>query len=322
MQRLPFATRGGAYQDPLQARADNADKQREADAAAAGETPAVRVARLAMVPFLVFMVMAFFAAFCLEYIPAVVVIVCVAGIVGALAASVSVRRRFQSMMRLVAIAIALGMLAGADVYYNWLLFYYKYKGLRSYTNVAAGQSAAEFGDAAMLAFSSESSIDVTRAIGYKSARLGQTVCVAPIVETSMEASDPVNFFAVGFDCCDYRGSFDCDDAGDANSRSALLLFRPSDVVSKGLEWRVDPVLHPQVYQEAIDMDKAVYSTAVSGSARLVRWSADPETLQIEFLTAGILSLCMISAIALVISVIAVLLSTPRSLRNPESARLA
>mmetsp|Transcript_22207 Transcript_22207/g.40867 ORF Transcript_22207/g.40867 Transcript_22207/m.40867 type:complete len:319 (-) Transcript_22207:30-986(-) len=305
--------------DPLQRRADRAVKARDAEAAAGEETPAMRVVRLAMVPFLAFLVMAFFTALCLEFIPAIVWIVCIAGAITAVAASFSARRKYQSMLRLVALAIVLGMVAGADVYYNYMLFYFKYKSLRTYSNVAAGQSAAEFGDGSLLAFSSESSVDTTRAVGYQSARLGKTVCLAPVVETSMAATDPINFFAIGFDCCDYRGSFDCDGAGDADAHSALLWFRPSDVVSPANEWAVDKVLHPQVFQEAIDMDVAVYGTAVANTYRLVRWTKEPESLESEFLTAGILSMCMIAVVALVISVVAVLLSAPRSLLTPDTS---
>merc|ERR1719253_308704 len=72
-----------------------------------------------------------------------------------------------------------------------------------------------------MTFALEAFVDQTKAVGY-GAPNGVKYCVAPIRD--MVKTTHVEFWAVGYDCCDWAGSFTCDGAGDSAARGGIVVF--------------------------------------------------------------------------------------------------
>eukprot|EP00392_Amoebophrya_sp_AT5.2_P015372 g15574.t1 len=121
-------------------------------------------------------------------------------------------------------ALLLGGLLGLHVYSEYTVFYDGYEDLRSFTNVIATQSPKQFLDAGMLGFAFSSTVDVSRAVGFRSfEEHGKMYCVAPITDASMSITQPVHFWAVGVDCCDSRSFFDCGDVRNAKAHTGVVV---------------------------------------------------------------------------------------------------
>lgn len=172
-------------------------------------------------------------------------------------------------------AATAALMLGLLIHYKWMLFFNKYTNMMTYTNVAASQPAQQFEDAGSLVFTTGTSIDSTRAVGYRDIRNSQTLCVAPVVDQQMAVTDPIEFFAVGVGCCGWRASFLCDDAKQPGTRGSLLVLEPDKLVSPAMEWMVDEQFPFEGFQKAIDLQKSVFAVTASVNHRLVRWVKDP-----------------------------------------------
>merc|ERR1719181_266254 len=84
----------------------------------------------------------------------------------------------------------------------------------------------------MLLWTEDTRLDPMRAVGFKSRWTGQTYCAAPIVDSTMNSANDINYWAVGENCCSARAEFHCDDAADPTTRSALVLLEPEDVAGR------------------------------------------------------------------------------------------
>merc|ERR1719197_1509067 len=123
-----------------------------------------------------------------------------------------------------------GLFFGFFMYYRHLVYYLRYKEMRTYSNVGGVQSASQFNDGSMFLFTQDTRLDVMRSVGYKSRWTGQTYCVAPVVDSTMTNANAINFWAIGENCCLARGEFVCSDASDSRTMSALVVLEPEDVV--------------------------------------------------------------------------------------------
>lgn len=200
---------------------------------------------------------------------------------------------------------------GFYIYYKYMVFWHAYGELRSYTNVAASQDSAQFADAGMLLFTSDTQVDTTRAVGYKDAESGSTLCVAPVVDGSMTQTDEISFWAVGTNCCEPRGHFACDGATNGEARSALLYLDADMLVSEGMQ----PVLEalrgtsrPAAYASAILLDQAAFATVPAKELRFLRWTSDPmalrEVYRAEGLTALVYAIIIYAGLNLVFAYLA------------------
>merc|ERR1719181_504836 len=126
--------------------------------------------------------------------------------------------------------IFVGIVFGFFMYYRHLVYYLRYQEMRTYSNVGGSQSAAGFNDGSMFLFTQDTRLDVMRSVGFRSRWTGETYCVAPVVDSTMTAANPVNWWAIGSNCCLARGEFVCDDAEDPKTMSALVVLEPEDVV--------------------------------------------------------------------------------------------
>jgi len=174
-----------------------------------------------------------------------------------------------------------------------MLFHFKYTNMMKYTNVAASQPALQFADAGSLLFTEGTTVDRTRAVGYRDIRTSQTLCVAPVVDSQMAATDETVFFAVGVNCCGWRASFHCDDSAKGGTRGGLLMLEPDMLVSPAMEWAVDGAFNFKSFEAAIDLQKSVFAVSAAKHHRMVRWVQDPladiDNYRKRGLEAGILS---------------------------------
>lgn len=172
----------------------------------------------------------------------------------------------------------LALILGFFLYYHYLAYYYRYKEMQTYSNVAPSQQTTTFATAALMQFTGDSRLDTMRAAGYKYRWNGKTYCVAPIVDRTMQINDPISFWAVGINCCLARSQFGCDDAEDSAATSALAVLEPDDVVRPSMQWAVRGANYPQ-YIKAIDLETASFFTTAAVQPKLVYWTKDPAAFQ-------------------------------------------
>lgn len=189
--------------------------------------------------------------------------------------------------RLAQVATILGVLVGEYLFYKDFIFYRMYMGMNTYTNIAVSQPVEQFVDAGMIAFTSQTTLDVTRAVGFKSAAANVMLCVAPIIDGSMGLEQEVQFFAVGVGCCQPRASFLCDDASDGSTKSALMVLEPRMLTSPLMEWTVASALDRSGFDAAIRMQSAAFQTNIALKTRLVHWTKDPEAHAKQYYDRGL-----------------------------------
>mmetsp|Transcript_60793 Transcript_60793/g.130642 ORF Transcript_60793/g.130642 Transcript_60793/m.130642 type:complete len:340 (+) Transcript_60793:168-1187(+) len=182
-------------------------------------------------------------------------------------------------------ATIIGCILGFFLYFRHLAYYWKYEELRTYTNVAAAQDAVAFGDGSMFLFTEDTHLDPMRAVGYQGRFTGNTFCVAPVVDSSMTNVQDIYYWAIGENCCSPRAEFHCDDAEDVQTRSALVVLEPEDVVRPFMRWAVKGATYPK-YVEAIKLQEATYFTKAAIRPKLVYWSRDPIALKDSFYWAA------------------------------------
>lgn len=119
------------------------------------------------------------------------------------------------------VAVVLGSIFGLFCYDCYGFFSFMYRNARTYQNTVPSEPAASVSDAGRMVFAQEAYVDQTKASGY-AAPNGVVYCVAPIRD--MVKTTHVEFWAVGYDCCDWSGSFKCDGATDTSARGGIVVF--------------------------------------------------------------------------------------------------
>jgi hypothetical protein len=118
-------------------------------------------------------------------------------------------------------AAVVGSVFGIFCYDSYGYFSFIYRNSRTYTNTVPSEPAASVADAGRMIFASEAFVDQVSASGY-AAPNSVTYCVAPVRD--MVKTTHVEFWAVGYDCCGWSGSFKCDDSGEADARGGIVVF--------------------------------------------------------------------------------------------------
>lgn len=194
-----------------------------------------------------------------------------------------------------AMAAFVALCVGLLIHYKWMLLYHKYSNMTKYTNVAPLQPALQFEDAGQLHFTAGTTVDRTRAVGYRHIRSSQTLCVAPVVSGQMAATDPIVFFAVGTNCCGWRASFHCDDVGSGAARGGILMLTPDQLTSPSMEWAVDENFNFKAFEDAVDLQKSVFGVTPAKHHRFLRWVKDPSEL-IDHYRKRSLEACLLSCL--------------------------
>jgi len=202
-------------------------------------------------------------------------------------------RRFYA--GLAALAVVAGSYLGHWNYVQNSFNYCTVVKHRSYTNVPAGASSAEYEDAGKLHFEAGASIQPTQSLGFL--WKGSTYCAAPIVGPSGGSSNATNglltlaytdFWAVGIDCCGARGEFKC--AGDPPSMKNRegLVFRNAG--AQDIEY--------QLYVRAVHAAADFYGLPKAGAPIMMHWGENLEDLRQEWVTKAISSICVVVAASL------------------------
>lgn len=166
------------------------------------------------------------------------------------------------------VALVAATVVGVFAYGEFLGKYWNSRSSHSFANVLPSEDAAGYADAGKLVFAEEARLDVSRALGYKDVNV---YCVAPVLDDAPLTE--VQFWAVGVDCCEQRGSFDCDDAWDSDARSGV-------VVSPLHGW------HSQ-YALAVRQAEHAFELASAPEPVFVRWVVDPDKVTRNYFHFGV-----------------------------------
>lgn len=201
---------------------------------------------------------------------------------------------FESLMAIYSSLMALvaGGVTGAYAYEAYGQPFLAVTLGRSYDNVLASFPGAAYADGGQFRFASSSTVDTSKALGYRDI---QTYCVAPIIDSGETQIRRVSFWAVGIDCCGWRGDFRCHDAGNVGARSAVVAA-DDGIFSKS----------KTEYIRAAKQAAAEYDLAVGVNAIFVHWVQDPKQVQwtnfvkalgVDALGAGGFSLVALASMA-------------------------
>lgn len=169
---------------------------------------------------------------------------------------------------------------GVKIFVGIYAPYYLAVSGRNYNNVSPTAAAAVYADAGIISFTDDATLDTSRAFGFKAEDF--TYCVAPVVSRSAEvhphSSGPkVSFWAVGKDCCGARRDFECDGAGETETRNA---FTVNDLEKDWLTKLLVPRTSRPQYLRAVEAAKALHNlhSEDEDNVILVRWAAEPEAI--------------------------------------------
>lgn len=188
------------------------------------------------------------------------------------------------------------MLAGFVGATNHRLNYGLYRAAeagRHYEGISPADKAIAHADAGTISFVNPT-LNTYNSLGLTD---GDTMfCVAPIMTDSQSAvhesaAVPVQFWAVGTDCCRRHTGFSCDDAHAQDVKGGIVLPEPE----YGLWVRYMAPLtffsvetHWEKYAEAIDAAAALHGLKTTTSPVLVYWVKDPEEILDAWRTQAIL----------------------------------
>lgn len=157
------------------------------------------------------------------------------------------------------IALVIGSSMGLFIYDRYGYFAFLYGSSRTYRNVVVSQPAASVADAGHLIFAPEAYVDQTKAIGY-AADNGEKYCVAPLRD--LVNTTRVEFWAVGYGCCEWQGGFKCDAASDSNARGGIVVYQNPGFFTES---------NYDHYTEARKKAEAMYDLQSCDKPMYVRW---------------------------------------------------
>ena len=153
--------------------------------------------------------------------PKVVLLFTFGGVISCAACGVLSKRRFEvCLAACTAMALLLGMVGGLFSYANFSFYSWQLYTSRSYENVVPSEDPGIVADGGRVSFAKEAFLDQKRSVGF-AAEDGRLYCIAPISSHS-DLEVPVNFWAVGVDCCGLTGRFQCDAAPKQTGHGILL----------------------------------------------------------------------------------------------------
>lgn len=217
-----------------------------------------------LVPFAVYLILALLYTYHFMTAPSLCVIMTILGVFGSCAFFIF-QGRYEAWFALsIALlpAITAGTFFGLYFYDSYAIFPMFYANSRTYTNVLPSQPSAAVADAGMIVFSSESYVHTNQSVGYITEE-GRTYCVAPVRDRS--ATQHVQFWAVGINCCAEKGGFYCDSTGDAAAHAGVVVFDNDGIFAKS---RYD------YYERARLKAEAEFSLLSTAKPLYIRWVQD------------------------------------------------
>jgi len=163
-----------------------------------------------------------------------------------------------------AASVLLGAFLGLYCYDTYGIFINFYGNSRTYTNVVPSEPSASVADAGRLVFTSESSVDGTKSVGY-AAPNGKKYCIAPVHDFADTAR--VEFWAVGIDCCGWESEFTCDASTDPEAHGGIVVFDNMGIFNpSNRDWYTLAMKKAEAEFDLVSVEKPVY----------VRWVANEE----------------------------------------------
>lgn len=211
------------------------------------------------------------------------------------------RRSYPSAHHLFAIGFVvcgLGFGLGISNYHTNYAIYFSSEAAREYDGVSvATAKAGAYRDGGIIFFT-DGKLDDSRSIGWKG--IDHVYCVAPVVAdfaANASATDPdkaqvVQFWAIGYDCCGARTHYDCDGAGEFDSKGGLVYHSPEEHLTSHI---LAPASDYDAFMHAVHSAVALHTGLETAETPvLVKWVADPvETM--EFYRRRAILQCMISS---------------------------
>uniref|UniRef100_A0A0G4GA66 Uncharacterized protein n=1 Tax=Chromera velia CCMP2878 TaxID=1169474 RepID=A0A0G4GA66_9ALVE len=154
------------------------------------------------------------------------------------------------------LACVVGYIVGEHIYTEYMEVYHGYVENQVYNNVVATDAAQYFSDAGKIHFNEAARVDTDKSVGFKQG--GTMYCVAPVVQTGSTETNKVEFWAVGLNCCDKKGVFDCDDSHNAKAKGAVV------------------VMGDEFLEKAVKKAEVAFSLVSSSEPVYVRWVNSPD----------------------------------------------
>lgn len=221
---------------------------------------AADVLMLTILPWSVFTLTVGLLTFCLQDFAPVVYVVVIA--TGMLALSLlalgtaSGRPSDGTLGFLTLVAVGVGVLIGHRADSSYMNEFWKLDADAEYHQVSPAAAGALYFDAGLLEFLPEAHVDLKKSLGMR--HLGKLYCVAPVVGKGLPATSVPQFWAVGEDCCETRGSFQCGDLALASAHFGVAV---ADETGN--------------FEKAAKMALSVYKLGMPTSPPLfVRWTSD------------------------------------------------
>lgn len=189
--------------------------------------------------------------------------------------------------------LVFGVISGMTASVLGLMMYETYVSIarhsaegKHFTGTSPIADASGFRDAGTIEFSPKAFVDEKRARGYLD---GSIYCVAPVA-VSTTSTTPVQFWAVGTDCCHSRFSFKCGAHKKDLNAPLFGSVVPEPLVPRSADW---PWLSEyEQYYRAVKMASAEFSTNLRPI--LVRLEEPPDpTLTQYAMTCGDKNLAMV-----------------------------
>lgn len=114
------------------------------------------------------------------------------------------------------LGVLMGTVCGMNAEEKYMSHFFAIQFGDEYENALASTPGAAYIDAGSITFATSSKIDPAQSVGF---RHGTSFCAAPIIDTN-QGRKSIGYWAIGYDCCDARGQFDCGDVdGNKGARA-------------------------------------------------------------------------------------------------------
>jgi len=151
------------------------------------------------------------------------------------------------------LAVFLGGVTGMNADETYMAPFYAIQFGREYKDVKANMPGAAYSDAGKVFFAKSSKVDSGKSIGFKEKLV---YCAAPIVDENQGRKN-VAFWAIGYDCCDARGKFECGVKGDAAAAHRGGVRAPPDGIFAKDRERFLKAAKQSAAVNKLDMDEDV-----------------------------------------------------------------
>lgn len=175
------------------------------------------------------------------------------------------------------LAVFLGAVTGMNADESYMAQFYVISFGREYENVLASTPGAAYSDAGKVFFAQSSSVAPEKCIGFKEKLV---YCAAPIIDTN-QGRKSVAFWAIGYDCCDARGKFNC---GAGPHHHSGVRAPPDGLFAQDRA----------MFLKAVNQSAAVNKLDVDEDVILLHWVKDPDSEAMEKFFAAITA-CLIGA---------------------------